>query len=331
MPYPAQHSSHVSPSLHLGRLGACGLQFLVVLAIMASSHGRGSSSPGHSSFSSLASVDSDNDTDLDDTEAEGLHLPFLNQRAPRQSSGQDPRHEKSTSLPPELQYDYGGVRPHSPQHYPTSGEDKQYFDSFWADFREKQRQRTEASDTYINTEHTKPTERSVDDIMNGRDVQPHTDNHAYGYPRHRLPLVSLIRNGWQSDSRRQRRSNSPSGDPGSPTVPTISQILSAPRPRRWLFILLALLSLCLYWWWHGAQAWREHKLLKGAVKNRMQSDLGYFGTNMLPEFAGMTHLRSLDVGLVPRIGDNKRLIVIGDVHGCVVERTYLKPRPLQST
>lgn len=56
-------------------------------------------------------------------------------------------------------------------------------------------------DTYIKTEHTKHTERSVDDMMNGRDVQPHTDNHAYEYPRHRM-LLSLIRNGRQLDSRR---------------------------------------------------------------------------------------------------------------------------------
>ena len=57
-------------------------------------------------------------------------------------------------------------------------------------------------------------------------------------------------------------------------------------------------------------------MLNGAVSDRLKSDLGYFGTNMLPEFVGITQVKTLDTYFVPGSRDSRRLIFIGDVHGC---------------
>ncbi len=307
----------------LGLLGASdtAITFLLsfVYIIMASSYGRGDFAAGLSSPSSSASFDSDNDTDLDSIEAEiqshGYHLPFLDQQSLQQPPHQYAPPERYSSLRPDIEYDYGDVRPHPSQQYQLSGEDMQYFDQSWTDFHDKRRQRrAQAPGTLIYTE------RSVDDIMNGRHYQDKRyDAHAYEFPRHRQPLVKLTRNGRHSDSRVKFHS-AWSYDDSNPSSPTLSQVLSAPRPRRWLVILVtSIIFLAVYWRQYGAEAWHEHKTLSTAIQDKMQSNLGYFGTNMLPEFVGMTHLKTLDEALVPRSGDRKRLIIVGDVHGCVDE------------
>ena len=63
-------------------------------------------------------------------------------------------------------------------------------------------------------------------------------------------------------------------------------------------------------------------MLNGAVSGRLKSDLGYFGTNMLPEFVGITQVKTLDTYFVPGSRDSRRLIFIGDVHGCRDECMY---------
>lgn len=56
---------------------------------------------------------------------------------------------------------------------------------------------------------------------------------------------------------------------------------------------------------------------------------GWFGTNSLPRFDDLTQVRSLDPSLVPvaqvegdytGLRSQRRLVVIGDVHGCKEER-----------
>lgn len=50
---------------------------------------------------------------------------------------------------------------------------------------------------------------------------------------------------------------------------------------------------------------------------------GWFGTNSKPVFTDMVHLKSLDPALLPSNGkrapghpNRKRLVVVGDLHGC---------------
>ena len=313
-----------SKSTSLGLLGAnetaTSLPLSVTCVAMASSHGQGSFSAGPSSTSSQ-SVDSDNDTDLDSEEA-ALHtyLPSLHQQPLQHSLPKYSHPERSTSLPPKAQYDYGDVRLDPSQQYSLlSGEEKQYFDHFWTDFHQKRQQRrAQARGANI------ATERSVEDIMNGRHYSESNYNaRAYEYPRQRQPLINLIHNKWQTDPQYKSQPGWSNDDIGPPS-PTFNQFLAARRPRRWLVILItSILFLYVYWRRHGAEAWHEHQLLSSAVEHRLQSDRGYFGANMLPEFAGMTQVKKLDSGAILRSKDKARLIVIGDVHGCHEECGYL--------
>lgn len=136
----------------------------------------------------------------------------------------------------------------------------------------------------------------------------------------RRPLVDLIRNEWKASP---YTPSSSSSSPGSPNhySPNWIQICSAPRVRRYMLLLLMLLSLTFGNWryWAGP-TWTEHRRLSLSLNERMKTGEGWFGENMRPEFLDMVQVKTLDQDLVPAIEDQKRLIVIGDVHGCSDER-----------
>lgn len=56
----------------------------------------------------------------------------------------------------------------------------------------------------------------------------------------------------------------------------------------------------------------------------MKTGEGWFGENMRPEFLDMVQMKMLDQDLVPARKDRKRLVIIGDVHGCSDERKYFQ-------
>ena len=70
----------------------------------------------------------------------------------------------------------------------------------------------------------------------------------------------------------------------------------------------------------------ESKILKDSLKERMKNKQGWFGANQKVSFEGMTQVGMLDRKLVPGSEipgvDGRRLIIIGDIHGCVDERTF---------
>ena len=146
------------------------------------------------------------------------------------------------------------------------------------------------------------------------------DASAYQPYQKRRPLVDFIRNEWRTNPYTPSASSS---SPGSPSYssPTWIQVCSAPRVRRYMLLLLMLLSLTLGNWryWAGP-TWTEHRLLSQSLKERMKSGEGWFGENMRPEFLDMVQVKTLDQGLIPASEGQKRLIVIGDVHGCNDER-----------
>ena len=72
-------------------------------------------------------------------------------------------------------------------------------------------------------------------------------------------------------------------------------------------------------YWAGPK-WTEHKVLTASLKERIKTGEGWFSENMRPEFLDMIQVRTLNRDLVPKQGDRKRLIVVGDVHGCNEER-----------
>ena len=146
------------------------------------------------------------------------------------------------------------------------------------------------------------------------------DASAYQPYQKQRPLIDLIRNEWKTNSYTPSTSSSSPGLPGH-SSPTWIQVCSAPRVRRYTLLLLMLLSLTLGNWryWAGP-TWTEHRLLSQSSNERMKSNEGWFGENMRPDFLDMIQVKTLDQGLIPASEGQKRLIVIGDVHGCNDER-----------
>lgn len=258
-----------------------------------------------------ASLDFDRDTDIDSVDANILEHhyspPPPDQDSPHQSLRQHPpRH--SSLAPDEQTYPDRKTPEFSASESPAN--EKYEFDEFWDQFHKKRRRKPDLPvlNTYNNPEY------GFDGIMDGRRG-PHNAR-AYEAPHSRHTLIPFVRNGWQASMH--------SGW-SSPTdhTPSWTQVLSAPRIRRWILVFFVSLSLSwLYWRRYGVDAWAEHRMLNGAVSGRLKSDLGYFGTNMLPEFVGITQVKTLDKYFVPGSRDSRRLIFIGDVHGCRDECMY---------
>lgn len=145
------------------------------------------------------------------------------------------------------------------------------------------------------------------------------------YPR---PLLDYVKNEWQnfSDS---------DSEPSSPTFsdrdfPNLAQIVSAPRFRRCVLVFLVLSILLNFAWgnwiWFVEPARQENKILRNSLRGTIKDGQTLFGNNMAPTFLGMVQMKKLDRGLVPQKGNKKRLIIIGDVHGCHDECEYFKSR-----
>ena len=258
-----------------------------------------------------ASVDFDHDTDIDSVDANILehhyNLPPPDQNLPHQPLRQHP--PRHSSLAPDEQT-YPALK--SPQSPPTGSRahEEHDFDEFWDQFHKRRKRKPDLP--VLNT-YNKP-EYGFDGIMDDR--RGPYNARAYELPHDRPTLIPYIRNGWQK--------NMHSGW-SSPTdhSPSWTRVLSAPRIRRWIIVFFVSLSLSwLYWRRYGVDAWTEHQMLSGAVSGRLNSDLGYFGTNMLPEFVGITQLKTLDKYFVPGSMGSRRLIFIGDVHGCHDECKY---------
>ena len=252
-----------------------------------------------------ASFDLDHDTDIDSVDANTLDhhysLPPPDHNSPHEPIRQHP--PRHSSLAPDEQTHPGLKPPQSPASDSQANE-KYEFDDFWNQFHKKRRRKPDLPDLNI---YNNP-EYGFDGSMDGR--RGPYNARAYELPHDRHTLIPFIRNGWQA--------NVHSGW-SSPTdhTPSWTQVLSAPKIRRWILVFFVSLSLSwLYWRRYGADAWTEHRMLNGAVSDRLKSDLGYFGTNMLPEFVGITQVKTLDTYFVPGSMDSRRLIFIGDVHGC---------------
>lgn len=111
----------------------------------------------------------------------------------------------------------------------------------------------------------------------------------------------------------------------------VCAVISAPRFRRYIVVCIVLVCMCWGAWVGIASPWlKEDRELLNALDayNKGRSG-GWFGANAPPKFLDMVHMRSLDPSLLPGVGatnngdpSRRRLVVIGDVHGCSDERMY---------
>ncbi|OAX80842.1 hypothetical protein ACJ72_04814 [Emergomyces africanus] len=106
-------------------------------------------------------------------------------------------------------------------------------------------------------------------------------------------------------------------------------IVRRPRFLRYIIVYVILLWICVGGWMRLiSPRLKEHIRLLEALDPSAGGEKikPWFGTNSLPKFSDLVHLRTLDPALLPSnekpAGDNqkrKRLIVVGDVHGCLDE------------
>ncbi|KAL1971020.1 hypothetical protein VTN77DRAFT_2854 [Rasamsonia byssochlamydoides] len=142
-----------------------------------------------------------------------------------------------------------------------------------------------------------------------------------GFPHHR-PLIDFVRNEWQTNpSYRSRRGSSQSSSPNREApkwIQALLAVISAPKFRRYLTMYVILLSV--FWaGWKGILKPRldEHAaLIKSLDIESQQKVGGWFGSNARPPLADIIQTRTLDPSLLPREGNGRRLVIVGDVHGC---------------
>ncbi|OJD24686.1 hypothetical protein ACJ73_03948 [Blastomyces percursus] len=161
-------------------------------------------------------------------------------------------------------------------------------------------------------------------------TEPMPFNSSSSYPRQPLrPLVDYARNGWMAIEQKYSKLGANMKVDAAKWWPACMKnlltLLSAPRFRRYITVYVILVWICLgSWVGLVSPRLKEHTELSRALDmNARDGALGWFGSNALPKFEDLVYLRSLDPALLPSENTNnpqqKRLIVIGDVHGCLDE------------
>ncbi|KAL9099354.1 MAG: hypothetical protein Q9163_005130 [Psora crenata] len=147
----------------------------------------------------------------------------------------------------------------------------------------------------------------------------HRNAYAYQQSNRPRPLIDYITNEWKT---------TPYTYPSTTSfdlseAPTWVQICFAPRVKRSMLIFLVLFLLV----WGNWKTWAgDHQRLRASSKQRLKNPGEWFGVNMGPEFLDVVQVETLADDLLPNMAEEKRLIIIGDVHGCNDELVALLAR-----
>ncbi|KAL2424408.1 hypothetical protein ABEF95_010196 [Exophiala dermatitidis] len=148
--------------------------------------------------------------------------------------------------------------------------------------------------------------------------------------RHRKPLVEYCTNEW-----RKAPMYDPSPVPGfagdkylerlEVFVDRAIAVIRAPKFRRMIVALLVMTIASVFLWKKILVPFlKEEKAAWSALNAAAHPAAGgVFGANARPQFTDMVHLQDLDPSLVPgslnekgELSKKKRLVFIGDIHGC---------------
>ena len=144
--------------------------------------------------------------------------------------------------------------------------------------------------------------------------------HAYQNPQvRRRPLVDFIKNEWKHTVSSDLTSSSPTSSDFS--LPFFFQIFFAPKFQRIFLVVFGLSFLVWGNWktWAGSR-YHESNAISSSLQSQAKSGVDLFGQNMRPEFLDMIHFQTLDPKFIPvEKTSDRRIIVIGDVHGCYDE------------
>ena len=154
---------------------------------------------------------------------------------------------------------------------------------------------------------------------------------ASAYPRGAapvpaVPLINSIKNEWQrSVSSTRRKSDDMYGERERPHVG--AYIRRAFRRRGCLFILAFFTFMVLLTKFMGPSV-GDRSRLQESLLSRLSEEKGYFGVNQRVGFTNMNQVAEMERWMVPGSGESKdgqaasdrRLIIVGDIHGCIDER-----------
>ncbi|RMZ90830.1 hypothetical protein DV736_g1925, partial [Chaetothyriales sp. CBS 134916] len=110
--------------------------------------------------------------------------------------------------------------------------------------------------------------------------------------------------------------------------------IRAPRFRRLILGLSILVMGIIFLWVKVVGPWiaEERALWRSLNKDLSKSAGGLFGSNVRPHFAGMVFIRDMDSRYLPsESSPKKRLIFVGDIHGCkgellaLMDKVHFKP------
>ncbi|KAF7158238.1 hypothetical protein CNMCM6106_004604 [Aspergillus hiratsukae] len=181
--------------------------------------------------------------------------------------------------------------------------------------------------TYAEMEGLEISDDSSDD-----GFPPLPPGSSYRLNRYTRPLIDYVRNEWQTSAKYTSLSVSPDRSDSPRWVQMFMSIVTAPRFRRYAIIYLVLLVSCLVGWMFVlSPRLEEHEALLHSLDPSVKEEVGgWFGMNALSRFDDITQLRDLDPSLLPAAKAQKggrpssrRLIFIGDVHGCKDELELL--------
>lgn len=160
-------------------------------------------------------------------------------------------------------------------------------------------------------------------------------SHSYPGQRLRKPLIEYITNEWRDTPTPHTSETSayPRDDEFLDKLELCLDrflaLIKAPKFRRLLLLVfvLALSSFFLLTKIVAPFIEEETAVWKSLSLDTIPSGAGLFGTNVRPRFPNMIHLQDLDPNLLPQtskeklegIKNKKRLIFVGDIHGCKKE------------
>lgn len=150
------------------------------------------------------------------------------------------------------------------------------------------------------------------------------------------PLIDLVTNQWKHPSDLYDNDDSDDEDffnrDGDDWVPPRWLVAVDPRrrsrrvQRMYLLGTIILVGLLVGWNWWLRPRWKVQRDIESSVKKPVDNFI-FQGANARSDFEGTTMVADMDPSLLPSWDDasrrNRRLIFIGDVHGCKEELDQL--------
>ncbi|EED17619.1 Ser/Thr protein phosphatase family [Talaromyces stipitatus ATCC 10500] len=141
------------------------------------------------------------------------------------------------------------------------------------------------------------------------------------------PLINFVKNKWETRASRPRSTSTSSAASLDwyrvPGLGFIASIVMAPKFRRYMVVYAILLMFAFTGWETVLQPMmKEHEdILASLNVDTLEKVGGWFGTNVRPEFVDVLPMRTLNPALLPSFEEKKgrssrRLVIVGDVHGC---------------